>query len=184
MKAPPKRLRGFGFFRVNLQGMSLMEVVIAIGVVAVVIPLIFAATGSAGTSRRNAEADTRSAWIANEVRQEIVLSWGEHYAESVFGRRLNFPELARKAAPEILIYDSKGQFLTKGNADDLSSSNEIPDAAYLVSIYAEQYDPPHLPANKGDLCILRIRIIHPAKARPSSRSSYRYNLITSQQGTP
>ncbi len=63
--------------RTSRPGMTLMEVVIAIGVVAFVVPLILAATGSAGSSRRDAEADTRSAWIAKEVQRQMILKWSE-----------------------------------------------------------------------------------------------------------
>jgi hypothetical protein len=40
-----------------------MEAVIAIGIVAVAVPLILAATSAASKSRINSEADTRAAWI-------------------------------------------------------------------------------------------------------------------------
>jgi len=163
--------------------MTLMEVVIAIGVVAFVIPLILAATGSAGSSRLNAEADTRSAWIGRQVHQELLVSWGEHPSESVFGEKLDFPRFASKDAPEILLYDSKCEFVAKGSAAELTTASRTPDVSYVVAIYAEEYNPPNLTVTTDPLCILRIQVIHPAKASPSSRSTYRYNLITSRIGT-
>lgn len=160
-----------------------MEVVIAIGVVAFVVPLILAATGSAGSSRRNAEADTRSAWIAREVQQQLIVSWGDFPTESIFGEGKGFPILAREDDPEVMLFDSDGEFVAPGNQGDLDRASQTADAAYVVSFYAEQYNPPNLPASTGSLCILRIEVIHPAKASPGSRGKYRYNLITSKQGT-
>lgn len=163
--------------------MTLMEVVIAIAVVAFVVPLILAATGSAGSSRRNAEADTRSAWIARQVQQELIVSWGEHPAKSVFAENKNFPSFASKDSPDVLIFGAAGEFLEKGSATDLTKASQVKDAAYLVAIYAEEYHPPNLTGAASPLSILRIRVIHPAKSAPGSRSTYRYNLITTKQGT-
>lgn len=171
------------FSRTIPQGMTLMEVVIAIGVVAFVVPLILAATGSAGSSRRNAEADTRSAWIARQVQQELIVSWGKHPAKSVFAENKNFPSFASEGSPDILLFDSGGEFLEKGSASDFTKASQVKDAAYVVAMYAEEYNPPNLTATANPLCILRIRILHPAKAAPSSRSTHRYNLITTKQGT-
>jgi type II secretory pathway pseudopilin PulG len=164
-------------------GMTLMEVVIAIGVVAFVVPLILAATGSAGKSRRNAEADTRSAWIAREVRQELILSWGEHPSKSVFEESMDFPTLASIDDPEILLYDSDGKFLEKGGATDFTGSSQVTDAVYVIAIYAEEYIPPNLSATANPLAILHVQVLHPAKADPAARSSFRYNVITTKQGT-
>lgn len=164
-------------------GMTLMEVVIAIGVVAFVVPIILAATGSAGNSRRNAEADTRSAWIARQVQRELIISWGEHPAASVFGESQSFPALANEAVPEILLYDSDGEFLEKGSEADFSAPSQVRDAAYVVAFYAEDYVPPQLTGAAAPLSILRMRVLHPAKAIPGSRSTFRYNVITTKQGT-
>ena len=165
-------------------GMTLMEVVIAIGVVAFVVPLILAATGSAGNSRQNAEADTRSAWIAREVRQELILSWGDHPSESIFEEAMDFPNLANEDKPEMLLFDSNGGFLQKGSEADFTAPSQVKGAAYIVAIHAEEHTPPNLTTTGSPLSLLRIRILHPAKATPGNRSTYRYNLITTRQGTP
>ncbi len=189
MKNPSKKA-GKSRARVSRSGrpgMTLMEVVIAIAVVAFVVPLILAATGSAGSSRRSAEADTRSAWIARQVQQELIVSWGEHPEKSVFGTSLPFPKFPDVAepekTPEILLFDSDGEFIAKGSGADLESASQVKDATYIVAAYSEEYNPPNLPAIANSLCILHIRIIHPAKANPGNRSTFRYNLITTKQGT-
>ena len=165
------------------KGMTLMEVVIAIGVVAFVVPLILGAIGSSGSSRRSAEADTRSAWLARQVQQELLVSWGDNPSQSVFATAQNFPVLATKAAPIILLYDASGKFLQKGSADDFTKSSKVPKATYVVAIHAEAHVPPNLTGTTNSLSLLSIRILHAAKDKPGSRSTYRYNIITSRQGT-
>jgi type II secretory pathway pseudopilin PulG len=162
--------------------MTLMEVVIALGVVAFAIPLILAATGSAADTRRSAEADTRSAWLARQVQQEILAAWAEPQLPSVIDPAPAFPDFADEASPEILAYDSDGNFLAKGTADDLSAPSRIPKAVYLVTAYGEAYTPPGSAA-ANSLSLIRIRVLHPAKATPGKRSTYRYNLINPRQGT-
>ena len=189
MKAPSKKA-GKSRACITLSGqpgMTLMEVVIAIAVVAFVVPLILAATGSAGSSRRSAEADTRSAWIARQVQQELIVSWGEHPEKSVFGDKPSIPRSfptwpSQRKTPEILLFDSDGEFIAKGSGADLESASQVKDATYIVAAYSEEYNPPNLPAIANSLCILHIRIIHPAKANPGNRSTFRYNLITTKQG--
>lgn len=163
-------------------GMTLMEVVIAIGVVAFVIPLILAATGSAGDSRRSAEADTRSVWLARQVQQEVLSKWAEPPRSSVIESAIAFPAFASADSPEVLAYDTGGVFLAKGSAADLTAPSKVPNAAYLVAVHAEAYEPVGVPAVPGKLAMLHIRVIHPAKAAPGGRSTYRYNLVTPRQG--
>lgn len=163
-------------------GMTLMEVVIAIGVVAFVIPLILAATGSAGNSRRNAEADTHSAWIARDVQQNMIVAWGDHPEASGFKESLSFPVLGTENTPEIFIYKSDGTFLEKGSQSDFTASSQVTDAAYVVAVHAV-LPPANVPAAANSLSLLSIRVLHPAKAAPSTRSTYRYNVITTKQGT-
>ena len=165
------------------RGMSLMEVVIAIGIVAFVIPLLLTMTASSGDSIRSSEADTRSAWLARKAQREVLSKWAEPERESVITDSLAFPAFSSEAEPLILAFDAAGEFISKGTAQDLSASSGIPRASYLVSLYAEAYTPPGATAS-ASLSMLRIRVLHPAKSAPAKRSQYRYNLITARQGTP
>lgn len=165
------------------RGMTLMEVVIAIGVVAFVMPIILTATGSANLSRLGAEADTRSAWLAREVQREVISAWADPARESVIDASLDFPEFADESSPEILAYDSDGNFLTKGASEDLSGPSKIPKATYLVAIHGEAHNPPNLAPGTDSLSLLTIRVLHPAKAPPAKRSDLHYHLISSRQGT-
>lgn len=162
--------------------MTLTEVVIALGVVGFVIPIILAATGSANISRLGAEADTRSAWLAREVQREVISSWAVPARESIFEAALDFPEFADESAPEILVYDAEGNFLTKGGPQDLTGSCKIPKATYLVAVYGEAHRPPNLAPGTDSLSLLRIRVLHPAKSAPAKRSDLRYQIISPRQG--
>ena len=167
------------------RGMTLSEVVIALGVVAFVVPLILAATGSANSSRLSAEADTRSAWLAREVQREIISAWTvpAPTPASAFGAALTFPVFATATAPEILAYDSDGKFLAKGSAADLSAPSKIPNAIYLVAVHGEVHVPPNLAAGTNTLSFLTIRVLHPAKAAAAKRSDLRYHIISQRQGS-
>lgn len=164
-------------------GMTLMEVVIALSVIAFAIPLILAAIGSANDTRGRAEADTRSAWLAREVEREIVSSWADPAPESAFGTPLTFPEFATAADPEILAYDSEGNFLEKGVSADLSSPSKTPKAAYLVAVHGETHRPLNIDTSPDSLSLLTIRVLHPAKAPAATRSDLRYHIISPRQGT-
>lgn len=55
-------------------GSSLIEVVIAVGVMAVAVPLVFGALAESGKSGMSAEAETRSAWMIPICMEEIRAS--------------------------------------------------------------------------------------------------------------
>lgn len=56
------------------RGSSLIETVIAMGVLAVAVPLVFGAIAESGNSNVNSEADTRSTWIIPVCMDEIQAS--------------------------------------------------------------------------------------------------------------
>lgn len=67
MKIPPVKKSG-------QSGSSLIEVVIAVGVMAVAVPLVFGALAESGKSGMSAEAETRSAWMIPICLDEIRAS--------------------------------------------------------------------------------------------------------------
>ncbi len=165
------------------RGLTLMEVVIAIGVVAFVIPVILAMTATTGNSRRDAEADTRSVWLAREAQRQVLSNWAVPARESGIIADLAFPTFSSDASPLVLAFDSEGKFISEGGAQDLSASCKIPKAAYLVTVFGEAYTPPGGAGAPGLFSLLTIRVLNPAKSAPAKRSTYRYNLITTRQGT-
>jgi prepilin-type N-terminal cleavage/methylation domain-containing protein len=169
--------------RHDRRGMTLMEVVIAIGIVAFVIPVMLTMTASSGDSLRSSGADTRSVWIAREVQREILSKWAQPERESVIPGTLAFPAFSSETEPLVLAFDAAGEFISQGEAQDLTDSSGIPGATYLVSMYAEAHTPPGTAVAAGSLSMLRIRVLHPAKSASTKRSSFQYNLITTRQGT-
>ena len=61
-------------FPANQRGSSLIETVIAIGVLAVAIPLVFGALAESGKCGMSSEAETRSAWMVAACMDEIQAS--------------------------------------------------------------------------------------------------------------
>lgn len=58
----------------NFAGATLVEAVIAMGVLAVAVPLVFGAIAEAGKSGQSAEAETRAPWIVSACMDEIQAS--------------------------------------------------------------------------------------------------------------
>lgn len=56
------------------RGSSLIEAVIAMGVLAVAVPLVFGALAESGKSGMSSEAETRSSWIVPACMEEIQAS--------------------------------------------------------------------------------------------------------------
>ena len=170
--------------RLSSRGMTLMEVVIALGVVAFVVPIILTATASTNSSRLSAEADTRSAWLAKDAYREILSKWANPVRESAITGNIDFPAFAEKEAPLVLAYDFDGNFVAEGSVTDINSPSQIPKAAYIVAVYGESHIPPNLVvANSNPLSLLHIRVLHPAKSSPGNRSVLRYNLLTFRQSS-
>jgi len=168
----------------NLQrsksGMTLIEVVVALGVIAFAIPVIFAMIGATGTKRRDIEADTRAAWLARDVQREVFSAWARPVRSSPFDAELDFPAFASKDHPEILLYDGEGNFLKKGNRSDLLHPCHLPRAVNVVTIYAEA----STLSAAGKLSHLWIKVQHPAKAPEQKRSKYAYHWLSTQHEMP
>lgn len=153
-----------------------MEVVIAIGVVAFAIPLILVATSSVNTSRRDSEADTRSAWIAKHVQQQVIAKWMEPSVESEIESEFPFPQGASSQTTTVLGYDRDGNFLSEEASADLASPSAVPEAVFLASISAARHS--------DSTALVAITVQYPAKAAAENRSSFFYKFLTVRQGLP
>lgn len=67
MKTPRRHHQHFA-------GATLVEAVIAVGVLAVAVPLVFATIAEAGKGGQSAEAETRAPWIVRTCMEEIQAS--------------------------------------------------------------------------------------------------------------
>lgn len=154
------------------RGMTMAEVVIAIGVVAFTIPLIIAAMGTAYRTGHAAEADTRSAWLAREVQHLILTQWS-HDPEPI----VPFPESESSDPPAELFYDANGVFISAS-----ISQNPPKRAAYLVTVRAEPYPQPQDPSAAMPLALVFITIQHPANAAAENRSKLNYRFVSYREG--
>jgi prepilin-type N-terminal cleavage/methylation domain-containing protein len=167
-------------FQRRKSGMTLIEVVVALGVIAFAIPVIFAMIGATGNKRRDIEADTRSAWLAREVQREVFSTWARPVRSSLFGAELDFPEFGTPENPEILLYDGEGNFLKKGSSSDLLAPCQLPRAVYVVTVYATKIEP----NSAKKLSHLWLRVLHPARAQAQKRSQYAYHWLSTQHEMP
>lgn len=190
------------------RGLTLMEVVIAIAVMAISVPLVFTATTSANSSRRSAEADTRSVWLARETQREIITKWSDEPSisgQSIITTPFGFPQNSPTGEAsgdgpgpftKVLIFGNEGAFISEGSTQDLDAPSLIPGATYLLALHAEPYTPPGIAptASQPALAKVTIDVLSPATAppgtpsidgrpgEPGKRSLHRYTFITTRQG--
>ncbi len=75
MKILPNKSSAAGGGDRERGGMTFMEVVNAIGIVGFILSIILMATAFTTSSRLSAEANMRSAWLAKDVRRELLSKW-------------------------------------------------------------------------------------------------------------
>lgn len=157
------------------RGMTLMEVVIAIGVVAFVVPLVLAVTAAVGKTRSRAEADTRSAWLAQHVRSQLLAGWAQPPQQSEIEPPVPFPTAGATPPPVVLIYDGEGRFVAVGDEADLRSPVAGPQAEFIVQV--------RVAPQPQALALVDLTLVHPAQAAPSSRRTFRYKFLTTREGS-
>ncbi len=153
-------------------GMTLSEVVIAIGIIAFSVPLIVAATGGAHHSRQAADADTRSAWLVRDVQRKIMSEWAEAMKPSGYEITFPFPSADTPEVAMELRYKQDGALLVE-DADQ---------ATYLVKVEAEPYLPRLNQSKASSLARVSIQIQYPAKASPNKRKKLTYQFISTRDG--
>ena len=151
----------------SLPGVSLLEGIIAVGVLAVAIPLVFGALTESGTSGEAAKAETRCAWMVPACIEEIQASRA--------GQSQYFPATAAgEAFPEAGALWALG-FTTEGEAIGRLSSAEYQTGvtmqpqsqlpAYIATLSAE----PIVPTESPPMLRCRIIIEFPAAAPAAKR---------------
>lgn len=163
--------------------MTLLETVIAIGVIAVAIPLVLAATGASMADRMNAEVDTKSAWLAKNVEDQVAAIWAtpRRYTYLPQSLTLDYPSLGSETAPVVLLYDSDMNFVAEGTAQDYSKGTQKRDARYLVAIYSTPQVPTNMTTTSPELARLFVRVEHPAKAPDKKRQTNKYSVLMPEQ---
>lgn len=163
------------------RGLTLMEAVVALGVIAVAVPLILSASAVTTRTRSNAEADTRSAWLAREVQRELTQAW-RGLPTAMFPELPTFPVLATEEAPEILLFDQDGGYLGRGKDGDLQSGVPVGAAQYMVLLHALAMSPTNMTATSPDaLSQVHVRVAHSARAPRAKRILYHYTILIPRQ---
>ncbi len=165
------------------KGMTLMETVIAIGIIGFSVPLILAASTASMNDRRNAEADTRAAWLAQDLQHQIAAVWASPRRDTYLPQSvsLTFPEFAAENSPTIFIYDNEAQFVGMGSASDLQSGSKQNAAQYLVSAYSKLHTPANLTSSTSELARIYIQVEYPAKAPLAKRQKLQFSVVRPEQ---
>jgi type II secretory pathway pseudopilin PulG len=165
------------------RGLTLMEAVVALGVIAVAVPLILSATAVSARTRVNAETDTRSAWLARTVQRELTDAWRD-LPSTMFTPKPTFPAIGSIEAPEVLLFDADGKFLTRGNSNDYIIGTRNDKAVYVVSLYAQKQNPANFTVNADSLSLVQITVGHNARAPVGKRNTHSYSILIPRQTSP
>lgn len=163
------------------RGFTLMETVIALGIIAFAVPIILAATSNGSKSRRNGEAETRSAWIATDLQRTLTEAWRDIPHEA-FAPPPVFPDFSAANAPLVFHYDNNGKFLEVGNNAEFQNGTKLPRSVYLVTIYGVGRDPQNLNSTpRKQLSLVTIDVHFPAQAPLGRRQISTYNVMIPRQ---
>lgn len=169
--------------RLHRRGLTLMETVIALGVIAVAVPLVLSATAVSTRSRIHAETDTRSAWLARTIQRELTDAW-RNLPSAMFTPAPSFPNFASATAPEVLLFDAEGRFLFRGTSHDYLNGSRHPQAVYLVSVHSQRQNPANITTTENLLARVQITVAHNAKAPLAKRNPCAYTVLIPRQITP
>lgn len=162
------------------RGLTLMEAVVAIGVVAVAVPLILGATSVSSKTRIAAEAETRASWMAQEGFRQLTAAW-QNLKSPAFPTKPSFPTFGSVTAPVILLYNAEGSLLGQGTASDYEQGSRNPQAVYLVSVYGIGQKANNLQTGEENLSRVTISVENSARAPKAKRSSSSFTLLIPRQ---
>lgn len=156
--------------------MTLMETVIAISIIAVTVPLIFAALGASSQSRRYSGDETRAAWIAEQISDDVARAWrGEGmYLEGT----LAYPDFGQGGDAVVLGFDEEGVFSRTLAAGAWESGVQGGNEVYLVKVVGQGYAPPDLPGET--LSKVSVEVSAPAVAPLSERKNLGFHTLKTQ----
>jgi hypothetical protein len=150
------------------RGATLVEAVIAVGVLAVAIPLVFGAIAEAGKTGGNAQAETRSTWIVPVCLDEIRASRdGKPRFFTTTKPGETFPSAGDVWA---LAFSEDGNPIGKISKSDYDKGLRNLDGKpvrYIASMAASQ-----VPAKPGVAPMLRLTVSleYPSSARAAKRA--------------
>lgn len=158
------------------RGLTLMETVVALAVIAIAIPLILAATAMSSRTRTAAEAETRATWLAQEVLQQLKDSW-QQWETPAFPAPPNFPSFASASEPIVLLYSNEGILLGTGTAADYAAGSHNREAVYLVTLHGIGHHAHNLTSGDATLSLVTLTVENPARAPQNKRRVSPFSLL-------
>lgn len=154
------------------RGSTLIEAVIAIGVLAVAIPLVFGALAESGKTGMSAEAETRSTWMVPACMEEIQASRDgrpQFFTSTTMGQI--FPPAGDVWA---LAFSPEGQpigKLSKAIYDKGTREISGKPVRYIASLSAKA---PTTPTGATPMLNLRISLEYPASSPAPKRQKLEF----------
>lgn len=154
------------------RGTSLIETVIAMGVLAVAIPLVFGALAESGKSAMSAEAETRSTWMIPACMEEIQASRGgnpQYFTATTVGQ--TFPPSGDIWA---LAFSPEGKpigKLSKALYDKGTKEVDGKPVRYIISLSAATITPP---TGAAPMMHTRLSLEYPSAAPLAKRQKLEF----------
>lgn len=156
-------------------GMTLMEIMVAIAIIAFTVPLIFAALGASSESRRSSDNETRAAWLAERVDDDVARGWaGEGL---FFSGELSYPDFGQAGDERIFGFDRAGDFRRAVTAAEWRDGVQEKGLIYVVKVRGEKFSSPDLPGEF--LSKVEVVAAAPAVAPDSERKKLFYHTLKS-----
>jgi type II secretory pathway pseudopilin PulG len=167
-------------------GFSLIEVVLAIGIVSFALVAILGLLPVALDSARNSQRETHAALIARTIFTDLNSRMNPKRFLIVSGGSVSLPttEIVDLTRDEnhFLSYDSDG--LVLGTITPAAFESGTPDAGYVVHIETRQLDPGSTSAtSRKGMSQISVSVEAPGAAFRSKRAVYPFATLV-QQGTP
>lgn len=122
---------------IRVGGFSLIEVVLSVGVIAVMVPIVMAFTVAGGKSSRVASNETRSSLLARTVAHEIRAA---RSGEGRFiGGPISWPEFPVGGGRLVLSADRNGELLEALSSATYESGVLDPAVAFLIAVRGSEH---------------------------------------------
>ena len=168
--------------RGRLAGLTLLETALALAVLAATIPVLLGAMVAATEARRHAEHDTRAAWIAHRVNEELRLAWSGR--ESLFGDKVPaYPCFGGEQAEVALVFDVNGDYLRRPTDGEVESGIRDRGAGYVALVEGTAYRPAGVTMAEP-MSKVRVAVEAPAQAPRAKRLRHAFTGLQTREVVP
>lgn len=162
------------------RGLTLMETVVALGIVALTVPVLVGAMATAVESRRRAEDDTRAAWMTQRVLGELRQAWSG--GKSVFGDKAPaYPAFPGADGVILMAFDQNGEFVRLASKSEYDKGIRERGVGYLLTVEGSAHRPAGLTL-KEPLSKVRIVVEAPAQGMPAKRTKLAFTTLREKEG--